>query len=104
MTYVEINRVAFQPGTDGQVQAAVQRFFEARRPLLGGDLRSLRLVRSTDGGEYALISVWADAAANDRHEDDAVEREVLQQLGPLAAAPPAVLAGSVVQELTSASG
>lgn len=99
MTHVAITRIPVQPGNDERIQQAAQAFFEARRSLLGGDLRSLQLVRSSDGSEYALISVWSSPEADARHENDAAEQQVLQTVGPLVAGAPSEFAGSVVAEL-----
>jgi quinol monooxygenase YgiN len=99
MTHVAINRIPVQPGNDERIQQAARAFFEARRPLLGGDLRSMQFVRSTDGNEYTLISVWASPEADARHENDAAEQQVLQTLRALVAGAPAEVTGSLVAEL-----
>ena len=99
MTHVAINRIQVQPGNDERIQQAARAFFEARRPLLGGDLRSMQLVRSTDGHEYVLISVWASPEADARYENDAAEQHVARELGSIAAGAPAEFTGSVVVEL-----
>ena len=99
MTHVAINRMPVQPGNDERIRQAAQAFFDARRPLLGGELRSMQLVRSTDGSEYTLISVWASAEADTRHENDAAEQQVMRALGPIVAGAPAEFTGSVVAEL-----
>jgi heme-degrading monooxygenase HmoA len=99
MTHVAINRIPVLPGNDEWMQQVARAFFEARRPLLGGDLRSMQLVRSTDGNEYALISVWASPEADARHENDAAEQQAGRELGRIAAGPPVEFEGSVVAEL-----
>src|SRR5579859_7233984 len=99
MTHVAITRIALQPGNSQRMQEAVQALLDARRPLLGGDLRSMQLVRSADGSEYALISVWASSEVDARHENDAAEEEVLQALRPIVAGAPSEFTGSVIAEV-----
>jgi heme-degrading monooxygenase HmoA len=81
------------------VQQAARALFESRRPLLGGDLRSMQLVRSSDGDEYALISIWASAEADARHENDAAEQQAAARLGPIVVGAPSVFAGTVVAQV-----
>ena len=99
MTHVAINRIPVQPGNDELIRQSALAFFEERRSLLGGDLRSMQLVRSADGGEYALISVWASRAAHDRHEDSPDEQAALAALAPFVAGPPTQFAGEAVASL-----
>jgi heme-degrading monooxygenase HmoA len=99
MTHVAINRIPVRPGNDELVRQSALAFFEQRRPLLGGDLRSMQLVRSTDGSEYALISVWASPEADAQHENDAAEEQVLQALRPIVAGAPSEFSGSLIAEL-----
>lgn len=99
MTHVAINRIPVQPGNDELIRQSALAFFEERRSLLGGDLRSMQLVRSADGSEYALISVWASPEADARHENDAAEQQVLQALRPIVAGSPSELSGSLIAEL-----
>lgn len=99
MTHIAITRIPVQPGNDERIQQTARAFFEARRPLLGGDLQSMQLARSSNGSEYALISVWSSPEADARHENDAAEQLVMQTVGPLVAGAPSQFTGSVVAEL-----
>jgi heme-degrading monooxygenase HmoA len=99
MTHIAINRFAVLSGNDDRVQEAARALFDSRRPLLGGDLCSLQLVRSTDGDEYALISVWASAEADARYENDAVEQQAATRVGPIVVGAPSVFAGTLVAEV-----
>ena len=101
MTYVAINRFAVLSGNDDEVQAAARALFESRRPLLGGDLHSMQFVRSSDAKEYALISVWASAEADARHENDAAEQQAATRVGPIVVGAPSVFSGNVVAQLTA---
>ena len=98
MTYIAINRFAVRAGNGDTVQEAARALFESRRPLLGGDLHSMHLVRSVDGDEYALVSVWASAEADARHENDAAEQQAATRVGPIAIGPPTLFAGPVVAQ------
>jgi hypothetical protein len=51
------------------------------------------------GTSTALISVWASAEADARHENDAAEQQVGRELGLIAAGAPVEFTGSVVAEL-----
>ncbi len=100
MTYIAINRFAALSGSDGAVQEAARALFESRRSLLGGDLHSMQLVRSSDGAEYALVSVWASPEADARHvENDAAEQRAAARVGPFVVGAPSVIAGTAVAEL-----
>src|SRR5579864_6623790 len=99
MTHIAISRFAVLSGNDNGVQEAARALFELRRPLLGGDLRSMQLVRSSDGDEYALICVWASAEADARHENDAAEQQAATRVGPVVVGAPSVFGGTVVAEV-----
>jgi quinol monooxygenase YgiN len=99
MTHVAITRIALQPGNSQRMQEAVQALLDARRPLLGGDLRSMQVVRSADGNEYALISVWASAEADARHENDVAEQQAAQRIGPVVVGAPVEFIGEVIADL-----
>jgi quinol monooxygenase YgiN len=64
-----------------------------------GDLVSSHFVRSSNGQEYALVSVWADQAAHNRHEDDPAEQQALQPLLIRLTGRPDEFGGEVVAEL-----
>ena len=99
MTHIAINRFAVISGNDDTVQEAARALFESRRPLLGGDLRSMQLIRSSAGDEYAMISVWASAEADARHENDTAEQQAATRVGPLVVGAPSQFAGTVVAEV-----
>ena len=100
MAFVSTNRVQVIPGHDEAVLTAVQQFFQARQALRQqGDLLATRLVRSPDGSEYLLISVWSSQEAHLRHEDSPAEQAALRQLAPYVTAPPVEFSGEVVAEL-----
>ncbi|MBV9546881.1 MAG: antibiotic biosynthesis monooxygenase [Chloroflexi bacterium] len=99
MTHIAITRIALKPGNNQRMQEAVQELLEARRPLLGGDLRSMHVVRSANSDEYALISVWASTEADARHENDTAERQAAERIGPVVAVAPVEFAGEVIAGL-----
>jgi heme-degrading monooxygenase HmoA len=99
MTHVAITRFALEPGNDDRVQDAAQALFNARRGLLGSDLRSMQLVRSAETNEYALISMWASAEADARYENDAAEQEAFRRLAAVVRGAPSEFTGSLVAEL-----
>ena len=59
----------------------------------------MQVVRSADGNEYALISVWASAEADARHENDAAERQAVERIGPFVTAAPVEFAGEIIAEM-----
>lgn len=100
MAYVSIVRVAVKPGSDAALEPAVREFLRARQALRArGDLVSTQMVRTADGAEYALVSVWTSRAAHEGNEDSPAEQAALQQLAPYLAGPPTEFAGEVIAEL-----
>ena len=100
MAYMSVVRVRVKPESQATIEQATQQLLAGRRAWReAGDLIETRLARAEDGKAYALVSLWRDKAAHDRHEDAPEEQETLQQLAAVLAGPPEELVGEVVAEL-----
>lgn len=100
MAYMSVVRVRVKPESQATIDQAARQLLAGRRVWReAGDLIETRLVRAEDGIAYALVSLWRDKAAHDRHEDAPGEQAALEQLAAVLAGPPEELDGEVVAEL-----
>jgi len=100
MSYVSTIRVTVKEGSAGAVDALVQQMLAMRSQWQGnGDLLRATVLRSDDGTQYELFTVWSSKSAHDQHEDDPAEAPLFLQLVPYLAGEPSEIGGEIVAEV-----
>src|SRR6058998_2338517 len=97
MSYISINRAAIKPESAPEFERIGAQWLQSERERLARDeLLSRQLVRTDDGSQYFVISVWASRAAHDRSKDSPAEQEALRLIAGMLAGQPEQFTGEVI--------